>query len=180
MIKKLLVYFVVALFSSFALSSCSNEDDGFTGNGDFIEVKIDGKTYRHEVYGVYAEISMDNDMLLTYSTENVFYDDGFQFFYGIFHHENRDKMLESSVGSYGVSDYNAYNNKANNLDFMASLELNSGDAWWDSESGSHQVTSIKAVEDGVEVEGTFNLTMYGDEYGERKVSGKYRMTVGGY
>lgn len=179
MIQKFFTSIVVVLLSALTFSSCSSdEDEG--GSGDFIEVTLDGKTYRHNVYGIYAEISLDDDMLMTYSTEDIFYDDGFQFFYGIFHHENQNKLLSCSIGDYGISEYSIYENNARNLDFTASLELNSGDAWWESESGKHTVTSIKAVEDGVQIEGTFNITMYGDEYGEREVKGKYRMTVGGY
>lgn len=178
MIQKFFTSIVVVLLSALTFTSCSSDDEG--GSGDFIEVTIDGKTYRHNVYGIYAEVTLGDDMLMTYSTEDVFYDDGFQFFYGIFHHENQSKLLKCSTGDYGISEYSIYEDNARNLDFSASLELNEGDAWWEAESGKHTVTSIKAVENGVQIEGVFNISMYGDENGYRDVKGKYRMTVGGY
>ena len=179
MIQNSFIKLFFILLGVLTFSSCSNdEDEG--GSGDFIEVTLDGKTYRHNVYGIYAEVSLDDDMLMTYSTEDVFYDDGFQFFYGIFHYENQNKLLSCSKGDYVISEYSIYENNARNLDFTASLEFNSGDAWWESESGKHTVTSIKAVENGVQIEGTFNITMYGNANDEREVKGRYRMTVGGY
>ena len=92
MIQKFFTSIVVVLLSALTFTSCSSDDEG--GSGDFIEVTIDGKTYRHNVYGIYAEVTLGDDMLMTYSTEDVFYDDGFQFFYGIFHHENQSKLLK--------------------------------------------------------------------------------------
>ena len=180
LIKNYFSALVCVLLSTLAFTFASCSDDEDEGGGDFIEVTIDGKTYRHHVVGIYAEVPVGDEMLMTYSTEDVFYDDGFEFFYGIFHYENQNALLDCSTGSYGISDYSIYESNARNLDFTASLELNAGDAWWEAESGKHTVTSIKAVENGVQVEGNFDIIMYSDENGERRVSGKYRMTVGGY
>lgn len=179
-VKNFFSVLVCVLLSTLTFTSCSDDDEEVSGNGDFIEVTFDGKTYRHDVYGIYVQVDLEDDMLMTNSTEDVFYDDGFQFFYSIFHYEDLNKLLKSSTGNYGISEYSVYERNARNLDFTASLESNAGDAWWVAESGTHKVTSIKAVEEGVQIEGSFDIMMYGDENGERKVSGKYRMTVGGF
>ena len=177
--KRYLSVLLGVLFSTLFFASCSSDDDD-SGNGDFIEVTIDGKTYRHNVYGFYAQVPIEDDLVMTASTEDIFYDDGFQFFYDITHYEDMNKLLSCSTGNYGISNYSIYNQNANNLDFGAQLEYNSGNDWWQAESGTHTVTSIKRTSDGAQIEGSFKVSMYSDDSGYKEVSGKYRMTVYGY
>ena len=55
------------------------------------------------------------------------------------------------------------------------------DEFYYVESGTHKVTSIRKVDGGVEIEGTFDLVME-DNYGDIKknVKGKYRITTEAY
>ena len=49
------------------------------------------------------------------------------------------------------------------------------------ESGKHKVTSIRKVEKGVEIEGTFDVRLEeNNSYEEKHVTGKYRITTEAY
>ena len=173
--KRYLSVLLGVLFSTLFFASCSDDDDD-SGSGDFIEVTIDGKTYRHNVYGFYTQWTIDSELVATICSEDVFYDDGFEFLYGIYHYEDLNKLLKCSTGQYGIG----IGDDGDNLDFTADLEYNSGNDWWQAESGTHTVTSIKKVSGGAQIEGSFKVSMYSDDSGYKEVSGKYRMTVDGY
>ena len=62
---------VMAVLSAWGFTSCS-ADEGGNGGQDFIEVPIDGKTYKKDVFGIYSMVAADDDLLVCYSTEDVF------------------------------------------------------------------------------------------------------------
>lgn len=183
MLKRYFTMLVSVLLSTLTFTACGDDDEG-TGSSDFIEITLDGKTYTKSVWGIYAQFSIDDDLCVTYSTEDIFYDYGFEFFYGLTHYEKESKLLECAPGTYGVLK-NYIEDNGENLDLTASLEYNEDDSYYEPESGTHKVTSIKKVEYNdayaVQVEGTFSLNMVEQDTGETKnIKGKYRMTVDGY
>ena len=170
---------VMAVLGTWCLTSCSDEEGG-GGGGDFIEVTFDGKTHKKDVYGIYVQTLVDNDLALCYSTEDVFDGKGFSFFYGMLLPEAEHDILDSSTGTYRAV-YDFWGSDVRAFDFTADLEFYDKDEYYYVESGTHKVTSIHKVEGGVEIEGTFDLVMEENySYETKKVKGKYRITTEGY
>lgn len=170
---------VMAVLGTWCLTSCS-DDDEMSGGGDFIEVTFDGKTYREEMFGIYAMTLVGDDLALSYSTEDVFEGKGFSFFYGMLMPETEHDILDCSTGTYrAVDDF--YNDEVRAFDFTADLEFWDKDEFYYVLDGKHKVTSIRKVDRGIEIEGTFDLTMEDDyTYEKKRVTGKYRMTTEAY
>lgn len=169
---------VMAVLSACGFTSCS-DDEGGNGGQDFIEVTIDGKTYKKDVFGVYSMVPADDDLVVCYSTEDVFEDKGFGLFYGIVMPESEEDILDSSTGSYRAV-YN-FRDDVKNFDFTLDLEYYDSDEYYYVQSGKHKVTSIRKVDEGVQIEGTFDVVLeenYSSE--EKTVKGKYRITTEAY
>lgn len=191
--KKLYFIFLAVMFGvvaiGFAGCSSDSEDGGSTSNesSDYIEVSINGKTYRKYVKGIYASTPTDRyGLYRTSSTEDIFSKEGFSVFYSLTHYEDMGELLESSLGSYDVITTTDYVDDADNLSLWLDYEDDSD--YYEIKSGKHKVTSIRAKEvetqfgtyDGVVIEGTFDLVMTAEYYtsdSQCKISGKYRMTV---
>ena len=169
---------VMAVLGTWCLTSCSKDEDG--GGRDFIEVTFDGKTYKEDVYGIYALTLVGDDLATCYSTEDVFSGKGFGFFYGMLMPEEEGDLLDSSTGTYRAVD-GFYGMDQRAFDFTCDLELYGKDEFYYVESGTHKVTSIRKVGGDVQIEGTFDLVME-DNYGDIKknVKGKYRITTEAY
>ena len=74
------------------------------------------------MYGVYALVPVRNDLVLCYSTEDVFSNKGFGLFYGMVMHEGEDDILDSSSGTYrAVYDFDG--SDVRNFDFTLDLEF---------------------------------------------------------
>ena len=162
---------------SVAFIACGGDDDngGSNSSGDFIEVTIDGKTYHKEMYGIYGQATLGkNGMVLTGTMEDLFDDEGFRFFMGLTHSEKKENLLSSPLGNYRVVDDLRVYNEPDNLSLYPQYDENKHN--YKLGNGSHQVTSIKQTKNGVQVCGTFNITMY---YHDDSVliKGKYAMTV---
>ena len=168
----------MAVLSACGFTSCS-DDEGGNGGQDFIEVTIDGKTYQKNVFGIYSMVPVDDDLVVCYSTEDVFEDKGFGLFYGIVMPESEEDILDSSTGNYRAV-YN-FRDDVKNFDFTLDLEYYDRDEYYYVQSGKHKVTSIRKVDEGVQIEGTFDVVLeenYSSE--EKSVKGKYRITTEAY
>ena len=175
------IMLLAMMVAALSLTACGGDDDedeinnGTSSSGDFIEVTIDGKTYHKKMIGIYSIIKLGkSDMVLTGTTENVFADDGFEFFLGFTHSEKKEKLLSSPLGTYSVGDKLGFDDEPENLCFFPNYSRNRNH--YKLSSGSHQVTLIKETNNGVQVCGTFKVKMY---YGNESVliSGKYGVTV---
>lgn len=177
--KNYLMITVMAVLGTWCLTSCSDDDEP-GGGGDFIEVTIDGKTYKEDVFGIYAMTIVDNDLALCYSTEDVFDGKGFSFFYGMLMPENERDVLNCSTGTYrAVEDF--YDRELKVFDFTCDLEYYDKDEYYYVQSGKHKVTSIRKVDGEIQIEGTFDVIMEDDyTYEEKHVTGKYRITTEAY
>ena len=115
-----------------------------------------------------------DDLVLTGTTEDVFYDEGFSFFLGLIHSENKSKLLSSTPGNYSVKDNTIYNDTPENLCLFTIFEKNRNE--YDLKSGSHRVTSVRQTDKGIQVSGTFTVTKtYDDD--TVTITGKYALTV---
>ena len=178
------IMLLAMMVAALSFTACGS-DDGGNGNGgsgsgfytgDFIELTIDGKTYKKNLIGIYTEIELSSfgyeGLTLTSTTEDVFCDEGFRFFMGLSHYSSSSKLLSSSTGSYNV--HTKSNNDSSNLCLFVQFQKNSID--YDAESGTHKVTSIKQVSNGVQVSGTFNITLKRNS-NTKMIEGKYTMTL---
>lgn len=177
--------------ASLGFAGCSDSDDSNepngSSNGDYIEVTINGKTYRHDVRGLYASVPTDRGGISrNASTEDAFDGDGFNVFYSLNYYDDLDRLLQSPTGSYDVVTTTESVDEADNLSLW--LDYEDADDYYEIKSGSHRVTSIKATQvknsygtfDAVQIEGTFDLTMTAEYYtsdSQCKIKGKYRMSI---
>jgi uncharacterized lipoprotein YehR (DUF1307 family) len=175
----MLLAMMVAVVS---FTACGGDDDDEKGGGnggsngsDFIELTIDGKTYHKNLFGIYSQLPIGkDDLVLTGTTEDVFYDEGFSFFLGLIHSENKSKLLSSTPGNYSVKDNTIYNDTPENLCLFTIFEKNRNE--YDLKSGSHRVTSVRQTDKGIQVSGTFTVTKtYDDD--TVTITGKYALTV---
>ena len=168
------------MVAALGLTACGDDDDdeiinGISSSGDFIELTIDGKTYHKELLGIYSELEVgENDMVITGTTENVFDDEGFNFFMALAHTEDKQKLLSSPIGTYSVSNKVGYYDDAEYFCIFPDYERNRN--YYNLRNGSHQVTSIKQTKNGIQVCGAFKITMYYDNESV-SISGKYGITV---
>jgi len=181
----MLAMMVAAL--SFAACGGDDEDDGGGGNissgSCFIEVSFGGKTYKETISDkwAYAQIDPvgtdDQNKKLTYTYDmTAHFEDtkGFLFMYGIVHYRNKADLLASPTGSYGCAKDILDDSFYNNLTFSPLFEID-GDEY-EFINGTHQVKSIKKINNDVYVEGSFTavFTLDGDT---RNLSGSYKMLI---
>lgn len=175
---------MVAALSLTACGSSSDDEEDNGGGSDigYIQVKIDGKTYKESIqYWAYAQIdpfgsdAQGNKLTHTYDMTAHFEDtEGFLFMFGLSHFRNNSALLASNPGSYpfakNIDDDAVYNNLA----FSCLYELD-GDEY-NVVSGTHQVKSIKSIGSDIYVEGSFTavFSLRGDT---RNISGSYRMLI---
>ena len=184
--KKLhsMMMMLAIMVTALGFAACSDDDDDNNGkgkSGDYIEITLNGKTYKEYLLGIYgngsiAEDSEGRPISLTNTTEDVFEKYGFSFFMGITHYSRKNELLASKPGTYycledlDVYDYDNYKIFV----FWPSLMIDYNDYDW--VSGTHKVTSIKEVNGEVQVEG--NFTGEFEFEGEScNVKGSYRITI---
>lgn len=179
--KKFYYIFTILTIISSAMMICACNGDNVedvieNGNGsDYLELTIDGKTYHKKLLGIYTEIEVgENDMVITGTTEDVFDDEGFNFFLTIAHSEKKEKLLKMSPGSYKVSEYLDYEEDPEPFTLYPDFEKNRN--IYSLVNGNHDVKSIKQTKNGVQIVGTFNLNM-AYEGKSVQLKGKYGITV---
>lgn len=178
------VMMLAMMVSALSFTACSKDgdDEGDFGGTNYIQVKIDGKTYR-ESFSDWAIAQIDplgsdsqgKKITYTYDMTAHFEDtEGFLFMFGITHYRNKTDLLASSPGSYpfarDINDDEIYNNLA----FTCLYELD-GDEY-NAVSGIHQVKSIKSDGSDVRVEGSFTAVFKykGDT---KNIQGSYSIVI---
>ena len=156
-------------------------DDGTYGDR-FVEVKIDGKTYK-ESFPEWATAQVDpfgtdsqgKKLTLTYDMKAHFEDtDGFLFQFGISHYRNKADLLASTPGSYPFALNTIDDKMLNNLAFSCIYELD-GDEYR-AVSGTHQVNSIESVDGDVCVKGSFTaIFKFKDD--TKNIQGNYSIII---
>lgn len=194
---KKFIYFLVAVMCS-ALSctlvACNDDDDtGGTSSSssDFLEVTLNGRTYTETIpfwgYVILEGTESDsegNRISLTNVAIDTFADKyGFSFLPSIAHFSSKEKLMSAKTGSYPHQD--SFGNLLHgefyceNFTFVSDVEI--GDDYYGLVSGTHQVVSIKDVEDKVQIEGTFTGTYRCERKNtDCEVQGKYRLTLDVY
>ena len=171
----MLLAMMVTALSFTACGDDEEEENGSSSSTDFIEVTVNGKTYRENIFGVYTQFQLgDEDMVFTGLVEDLFYEEGFSLFLGLTHSEKKDKLLSCSPGSYGVSKKIGFDDEPDNLCLYPQFEMHRD--IYHLVRGSHQVTSIRKTKKGVQVCGNFSITMSCDDE-KVTLKGKYGMTV---
>ena len=185
---------MLTLALSVGFVACSSDDDEKDAiydeitKGDYLEVTIDGKTYRGAVPSFYPELEVDYGLVCSQNTAV----DNFEKFeanHVLFHYDDPSRLLECKPGNYDVVRYDLYGYDApdyKNFDLALTYSTSYTDNF-ESMSGTNKVTSIKKSKDGVVVEGTFDAEMSNAYYADRedgvrtiRMKGKYRMTVLSY
>ena len=159
----------------------TSEDDGTYGDR-FVEVKIDGKTYK-ESFPDWATAQIDplgtdsqgKKITFTYDMRAHFEDTyGFRFMFGISHFRNKTDLLASTSGSYPFALDTSDDKIFNNLAFTCGYILD-GDEYR-AVSGTHQVNSIESVDGDVCVKGSFTAVF--DYNGDTKnIEGNYSIII---
>lgn len=174
---------VLLCISSVFLAGCSNDDDeenDAIGNTDYIEVTVNGKTYRESVPNfLYATIGTDTEGLdLSYSTVDCFSKKGFSCFYGLVHATHFNDLAKAKPGTYNVTD--EISNNVELFDFSIFYEKGDNGEHYDAVSGTNHVTSVTPQQenDAVIIEGYFDAKMEEmDSYESFRMKGKYRITI---
>lgn len=159
----------------------TSEDDGNYGDR-FVEVKIDGKTYK-ESFPDWATAQIDplgtdsqgKKITYTYDMRAHFEDThGFLFMFGISHYSNKADLLASNSGSYPFALHIRDNKIYNNLAFSCIYELD-GDEY-SAVSGTHQVNSIESVGGDVCVKGSFTA-VFNYNGDTKNIQGSYSIII---
>lgn len=171
--------------SSILFTGCGNDND--EGNGesekaDYIEVTINGKTFRESVPNyLYAVTGTDtNGLDISFSTVDCFMKKGLGFscFYGLVHSTRYTDLANAELGTYNV--VNDINNNVKLFDFFIDYDNIGDDKCYESESGTNIITSIipQQENNAVIVEGRFDAKMLEiNSYESFRMKGKYRITV---
>lgn len=189
--QKLYFLFLVLLFiTPYSLISCSEEDDAPDTDSDYIEITFNNKTYRETIpswgYNILDGTETDsvgNRISLT----NVMFDEfedkyGFSFCPGIAHYSKKEDLMAAKPGTYPHQDIFGNITEGEffckNFTLVTGLDIFDTNTYYRLKNGTHQVTSIKEVEDYVQIEGKFD-GIYEDEDTNKKceIQGKYRMTL---
>lgn len=179
--KKFISYFTFALCTTVTLVSCNKEDgDGLDGYSNakegYIEVTIDGKTYKETVkdlyYLGYEPIEEWGKETLAGYVEDFDRENGFELTWSFICYEDPQKLLDCPIGEY---PYECQNDE--NLSFHICYYEDPNREFDESfykNRGSHQVTSIRKKGKHITVEGTFDATL-GDN--ELNIKGKYQFII---
>ncbi len=173
---------VVALVNNILRQSDGNNGGGNNGgddNGeigsDFIELTFDGTTKHKDLLDIYTELELDeDDLIMTSTTEDLFSDDGFLIFLSLAHPDSENRLLSSSLGNYTLANIDKMFESPENL--MLGITYKKNGNYYDVMNGTHKVTSIKKTANGVQVSGTFDATLNGNNK-TIHINGKYAMTV---
>ncbi len=193
--KKFISYFAVVLCFVVSFSSCNTEDSNgkeglndFDVNEGYIEVTIDGKTYKETVYDLsflpYFPIEEWGKESLSGYYGDFDREHGFELTWSFICYKDARKLLDCSIGEYPYECANEYSNSygedGNDENFPKNLSFHICEyedpnrdfscELHDRNNGSHQVTSIKKKGENIIVEGTFDATL-GDN--ELNIKGKY-------
>ena len=156
-------------------------DDGTYGDR-FVEVKIDGKTYK-ESFPDWATAQIDplgtdsqgKKITFTYDMVAHFAKTyGFKFLFGISHYRNKADLLASTPGSYPFALDTSDDKIFNNLAFTCGYMLD-GDEY-SAVSGTHQVNSIESVDGDVCVKGSFTA-VFKYNGNTKNIQGSYSIII---
>lgn len=180
----------VLMVATLGFAACSSDDDnnsngqgenGTASTGDFIEISLLGKKYHHNTKPInYAQIDHFGEdahgatLTSTYSMEDDWGTEAFEFYYGLIHFSDKSKLLATTTGAYPCQIVSILDDVYQNMTFVPELYID--DNSYDLVSGTHQVTSIKSVDGKVQVEGKFSA-VFEYEGDNVNVNGSYRMTI---
>jgi hypothetical protein len=186
--KRILNFWSVAMVIALCVgfSSCEKDDDELEGggSGDFIEVTINGETYKDDVLGWFG---FDTSPV---SADNIFQQETANFFCDIYlsFYKNNSSFKNSTPGTYRVigSWEDFFDKTEKNFDLLL-LFNNDNPSYreFQLQSGAvHNVTDIKFIKvntDGSSkyaVSGNFSCQHKDQKTGEiYNTTGKYRYTV---
>ena len=170
------------------LPSCNEEDNPIDETSDYLEVTLNGKTYREKIpnwgYSYFDATDKDSSGK-PISVNNVIVDlyekYGFSFFPMIAYYSKKTDLMAAKPGKYlhtnniwktgGVST-------CENFTLATDLEIFEYGTYYELTSGTHQVNSIKEIGDNVQIEGVFDGVYKCDENNDkRSIQGKYRITL---
>lgn len=160
------------------VSNNTNPKQDYDVSSDFLEVTINGQTYRKNLLGIYTGITMGNyDGVELYTTsliEDAFSEEyNFKLFLGLCHYSDIYKTLDCPTGNYNVltSEYEIANFC---LDVLYQA---SGKNYMKIQSGTHKVTLIRRVGKNVQVCGEYSVVVKTNNNETAQLSGKYAMTL---
>ena len=173
------------MVAALSFTACGGDDDELGEStpisGDYIRVTLDGKTYSDRIldwhYAQIDPVGRDGDnkpLTCTYDMCDHFDDYGFKFLFGVVHYSRKNDLLASSPGTYGCSKGTLNKDFYRNLTFSSILEIDYDEYTW--VNGTHQVKSIKEVNGGVQLEGSFT-SIFELEIRSKTVKGDYRITI---
>lgn len=180
---------VLLAFLPLVLTSCNGDDDDFESS-DYIEVTLNGKTYK-ETIPVFGYVFLDGTetdskgrrITLTNVALDAFDKYGFSFMPSIGHFSKKSDLLAAKTGEFlHKSDFGNILEgefKVENFTLVTDLEIFDDDTFYELMDGKHYVNSIKEVgSEEVQIEGTFSGTYYcSDNDKECEIQGKYKMTL---
>jgi hypothetical protein len=162
----------------------SGKDDtpSASSNDDYIEVTLNGKTYKEKLYnGLFAQIEpvgrdkSNRPLTFTYDMVDHFDGKGFSFMLGIIHYTKKDELLSlSSPGTYSVCGNVLDDDQLSNLVLAPTFDYDYYS--YNLQSGTNQVKSIKEVKHGVRITGSFTTT-FAKNGDVKTVKGSYAMTI---
>ena len=144
-----------------ALSSTSCSDDEYTSSGghdEFLEVNVDGKTFRKAVD--FTSVSFHEEY--AYINANIEPVGLYMWF-----HRDLNLVAKLSTGEYRMGDVDGVEIFDLNIDYERNYKT------FYSESGTHIVTSIQKYGDKVYVQGTFDGILNDGT----PICGKYRIAL---
>lgn len=184
-LHSILMLLPTIMLIALAFISCGGDDDneetGGSSSNDYIEITLNGKTYRDNIK-LWSYVQIDpvgkdaegNPLTATYDMEDHFEKYGFSFLFGIVHYSKINDLLASKPGTYHCTKDLFEDDYYSNLTFWSKLTIDYNEYEW--VEGTHKVNSIKEVNGHVQIEGTFTSTFWsGIE--SSNVEGRYRVTI---
>lgn len=181
--------YIILLIVPFMLISCDLDDDDLNeSKSDYIEVTINGKTYREDI-PIWGYVILDgterdskgNVISLTNVVSDSFEEKyGFSFSLSMAHFASKEDLMASKNGEYLHNERfgNVWEGEffCENFTLVSDLEINFD--YYRFIKGTHYVRSVKGVGNDVQVEGTFDGLYECEENNKQcEVQGKYRMTL---
>jgi hypothetical protein len=183
------IYKIISIITVFALvTGCSsNSDSQSTSNSDYLEITIDGKSFKQEIYhggtGSSGQSGCVNkphflQFLGQIETSAFFFDSN------ILHLENDVDFKNSVVGAYATKQENITNSSACNLDLVISFEDKTQSVKTTQliTGGNNTIASIKKgkstdTEYEYIIIGNFSASFKNKSNVIIPVSGKYQITI---